>query len=75
MQICDSILIVDSTRQGKRLPDALAKTIPIWCAVVNRTVLKISDNLPSKSQTEVEWGLYTPPGSGKRSSHIIVPKG
>jgi len=28
-------VIVDSTRRGKRFPDALAKTIPIWCAVVN----------------------------------------
>ncbi|WFD42618.1 tRNA A64-2'-O-ribosylphosphate transferase [Malassezia psittaci] len=29
-------LIVDSTRRGKRYPDALSKTIPIWCAVLNR---------------------------------------
>ncbi|KAI5968921.1 RIT1 [Candida theae] len=29
------ISIVDSTRRGKPMPDALLKTIPIWCAVVN----------------------------------------
>ncbi|KAI5969075.1 RIT1 [Candida margitis] len=29
------IIIVDSTRRGKPMPDALLKTIPIWCAVVN----------------------------------------
>ncbi|KAI9662051.1 MAG: hypothetical protein M1831_002966 [Alyxoria varia] len=29
-------IVVDSTRRGKHLPDALAKTIPIWCAVLNR---------------------------------------
>lgn len=29
-------IIVDATREGKLLPDALAKTVPIWCAVVNR---------------------------------------
>lgn len=27
--------IVDSTRRGKRFPDSLAKTIPIWIAVLN----------------------------------------
>ncbi|CAL8582209.1 tRNA A64-2'-O-ribosylphosphate transferase [Xanthoria parietina] len=29
-------IIVDSTRRGKSMPDALSKTIPIWCAVMNR---------------------------------------
>ncbi|RCK64453.1 tRNA A64-2'-O-ribosylphosphate transferase [Candida viswanathii] len=29
------VKIVDSTRRGKLMPDALLKTIPIWCAVVN----------------------------------------
>lgn len=29
------IIIVDSTRRGKTMPDALSKTIPIWCAVLN----------------------------------------
>lgn len=32
------IVIIDSTRKGKLMPDALLKTIPIWCAVLN-TVL------------------------------------
>lgn len=27
--------IVDSTRRGKSMSDALSKTIPIWCAVLN----------------------------------------
>ncbi|KAL1974577.1 hypothetical protein VTN31DRAFT_4781 [Thermomyces dupontii] len=31
-------VIVDSTRRGKLMPDALSKTIPIWCAVLNRTL-------------------------------------
>jgi len=30
------LILVDSTRAGKRLPDALSKTVPIWCAVINR---------------------------------------
>ncbi|SPO21939.1 related to RIT1 - initiator tRNA phosphoribosyl-transferase [Ustilago trichophora] len=29
-------VIVDSTRRGKSMPDALSKTVPIWCAVLNR---------------------------------------
>lgn len=29
------VIIVDSTRKGKIMPDALTKTIPIWCAVLN----------------------------------------
>ncbi|KXJ93005.1 initiator tRNA phosphoribosyl transferase-domain-containing protein [Microdochium bolleyi] len=31
----DGVIIVDSTRRGKRMPDALSKTVPMWCAVVN----------------------------------------
>ncbi|EFJ52832.1 hypothetical protein VOLCADRAFT_55451, partial [Volvox carteri f. nagariensis] len=30
------VIIVDATRKGKRFPDAMTKTIPIWAAVVNR---------------------------------------
>ncbi|KAK3373856.1 tRNA A64-2'-O-ribosylphosphate transferase [Lasiosphaeria ovina] len=33
-----SCIIVDSTRRGKRIPDALSKTVPIWCAVLNRAL-------------------------------------
>lgn len=29
-------ILIDSTRRGKRFPDALSKTVPIWCAVLNR---------------------------------------
>ncbi|KAF8491620.1 initiator tRNA phosphoribosyl transferase [Russula emetica] len=32
------LILVDSTRAGKRLPDALSKTVPIWCAVINRAI-------------------------------------
>ena len=32
------VLIVDSTRSGKRFPDSLSKTVPIWCAVINRAL-------------------------------------
>jgi tRNA A64-2'-O-ribosylphosphate transferase len=31
-------IIVDSTRRGKSMPDAFAKTVPIWVAVMNRVL-------------------------------------
>lgn len=34
-QACDVVVLVDSTRKGKLMPDALLKTVPIWCAVIN----------------------------------------
>ncbi|GIM09360.1 hypothetical protein Vretimale_13187 [Volvox reticuliferus] len=34
------VIIVDATRKGKRFPDAMTKTIPIWAAVVNRAVAR-----------------------------------
>ena len=33
-----AVMIVDSTRSGKRFPDALSKTVPIWCCVINRAL-------------------------------------
>lgn len=37
---CDGLIIVDSTRRGKRMPDALSKTIPIWIATLNKCVFE-----------------------------------
>ncbi|KAI6247338.1 tRNA A64-2'-O-ribosylphosphate transferase [Erysiphe necator] len=48
----DGCIIVDSTRRGKSMPDALIKTVPIWCAVLNRYIF------PEKST----WhSLHCPP--------------
>lgn len=52
------VVIVDSTRRGKKMPDALSKTIPIWCAVLNK--------LMRADDSEV---LFTPPGSVSKSEH------
>lgn len=63
----NSCLIVDSTRRGKRLPDALSKTIPIWCAVINRVI--------SKSQCSASnWdsALHTLPSIISRSEHAQI---
>ncbi|RCI16588.1 hypothetical protein L249_2009 [Ophiocordyceps polyrhachis-furcata BCC 54312] len=35
----DGFVIVDSTRRGKRMPDALSVTVPIWCSVINQVLL------------------------------------
>ncbi|KXT00343.1 hypothetical protein AC578_5877 [Pseudocercospora eumusae] len=36
-------VIVDSTRRGKSMPDALSKTVPIWCCVLNRLLFGSGD--------------------------------
>lgn len=36
-------IIVDATRKGKRFPDSMSKTIPIWACVINRAVADIRD--------------------------------
>lgn len=45
-------VIVDSTRRGKNLPDAFSKTVPIWVAVINKTLF------PESLSTH---GLQVPP--------------
>ncbi|KAL8363901.1 hypothetical protein RB601_009585 [Gaeumannomyces tritici] len=52
---CDGCIIVDSTRRGKRIPDALSKTVPIWCCVLNRALFP---DLP-----ESQRGLFVPPNA------------
>ncbi|KAK9675856.1 hypothetical protein RND81_11G036300 [Saponaria officinalis] len=36
-------IIVDSTRKGKRFPDSMSKTIPIWTCVLNRVIQRYRD--------------------------------
>ena len=47
-------VFVDSTRNGKRVPDALSKTIPIWCCVINHFLVHL--NL-----SEDELAVHVPP--------------
>jgi tRNA A64-2'-O-ribosylphosphate transferase len=55
-------IIVDSTRRGKSMPDALSKTIPIWCCVMNRTLFG----------TKGEHAMYTPPQAVSSSEHAQI---
>ncbi|CAE6479095.1 unnamed protein product [Rhizoctonia solani] len=59
------IMLVDSTRRGKRHPDALSRTVPIWCAVINRAL-----GLGGEHS-----GLYTPPDSVSPSEHAQMEDG
>ncbi|CAE7149002.1 unnamed protein product [Rhizoctonia solani] len=59
------IILVDSTRRGKRHPDALSRTVPIWCAVINRAL-----GLEGEHS-----GLFTPPDSVSPSEHAQMEDG
>ncbi|OCF30711.1 tRNA '-O-ribosylphosphate transferase [Kwoniella heveanensis BCC8398] len=52
------VILVDSTRKGKRMPDGLSKTVPIWCAAINLALALRRDIQPDE-----EWDteLYLPP--------------
>ena len=65
------VILVDSTRAGKRMPDALSKSIPIWCAVVNKAIAK---KFPSGFPQECDINLFTPPASVSRQEHHQIEK-
>lgn len=53
------IIIIDSTRRGKKIPDSFSKTIPIWIAILNKIILPNSDFkdllfLPKYTVSEIE---------------------
>ncbi|KAI0885155.1 initiator tRNA phosphoribosyl transferase [Annulohypoxylon maeteangense] len=59
----DGCIIVDSTRRGKRMPDALSKTVPIWCCVLNRVLFP---------DTPAFHELHTPPNAVSESEHAQI---
>ncbi|OLN85023.1 Uncharacterized protein C3F10.06c [Colletotrichum chlorophyti] len=59
----DGCIIVDSTRRGKRMPDALSKTIPVWCTVIN---MALFPDLPQQTT------LRTPPNVVSASEHSQI---
>lgn len=64
------LVLVDSTRAGKRIPDALSKTVPIWCAVINRAMVLLH---PEKKDWDIE--LYCPPGAvSEQERSQITPR-
>lgn len=63
-------MLVDSTRAGKRMPDSFSKTVPIWCAVINRA-LKLKAHAPAVNDN---WDavLYTAPQSVSKQEHSQI---
>jgi tRNA A64-2'-O-ribosylphosphate transferase len=55
------MILIDSTRSGKRMPDALSKTVPMWCAVINRALLIRYPDLKSNELSPWDTRLYVPP--------------
>ncbi|KAH7572699.1 hypothetical protein JRO89_XS04G0291800 [Xanthoceras sorbifolium] len=47
-------IIVDSTRRGKRFPDSMSKTIPIWTCVLNRSVCNFRNKMCNNAHVVVE---------------------
>ncbi|GAA5909073.1 tRNA A64-2'-O-ribosylphosphate transferase [Sporobolomyces salmoneus] len=73
------IVLVDSTRRGKRFPDALSKTVPLWCATLNAARMKLvspdpSNSSVSKEDWEKEGILYTSPQAVGPSEHAQIAK-
>jgi tRNA A64-2'-O-ribosylphosphate transferase len=62
-------VVVDSTRRGKSMPDALSKTIPTWCCVINRAVFG-----NEAKNMEEQMGLFTPPHAVGESEHAQMEK-
>lgn len=60
----NSAILVDSTRRGKRFPDALSKSVPIWCAVLNKAAVRLAI-LSEGPYTK----LATPVDAVSRSEH------
>ncbi|KAK5125508.1 hypothetical protein LTR85_000619 [Meristemomyces frigidus] len=60
---CGGCIIVDSTRRGKSMPDALSKTVPIWLCVLNRLLYP----------EQADWhALHTPPDVVSDSEHSQI---
>ena len=70
-------ILVDSTRRGKRMPDALSKTIPLWCCVLNHALFAspndTADSLSPQIRKDAQ-ALHTPPGvvSASENSQMLA---
>lgn len=60
-------VVVDSTRRGKSMPDALSKTVPFWCCVINRAVF-------GGGGKGEEMQLFTPPNAVSESEHAQMER-
>ena len=65
----EGVVIIDSTRRGKSVPDALSKTIPIWAAVLNYIMLE-----KMGKPFEIEDILFVPPGVVSKNEYNSISK-
>ncbi|KAI0101567.1 initiator tRNA phosphoribosyl transferase [Nemania sp. FL0031] len=66
----DGCIVVDSTRRGKQMPDALSKTVPIWCCVLNHVLFPKTDTeMEAEAEEPHRHRLYTPPNVVSPSEH------
>jgi len=56
-------VVVDSTRRGKSMPDALSKTVPFWCCVMNRAIFGV------EKKGDEALDLFTPPSAVSESEN------
>ncbi|KAI8388740.1 tRNA A64-2'-O-ribosylphosphate transferase [Radiomyces spectabilis] len=71
----EGCIIVDSTRRGKRLPDALSKTIPIWCCTINRAIDRYRKSVELDDQANsMTWDtrFHSPPTVVSKSEHAQI---
>lgn len=74
------VALVDSTRKGKRFPDAFSRTIPIWASVVNRAVFRyraVKEGQPKPKLDEIpeEWRrLVMPEWIPESEKRQVAPK-
>lgn len=61
-------VIVDSTRRGKSMPDALSKTIPFWCCVINKIVFG------AEMKGSEALNLFTPPAAVSESENTQMER-
>lgn len=61
-------VIVDSTRRGKSMPDALSKTVPFWCCVMNRAIFG------GERKGDEALDLFTPPSAVSASENAQMER-
>lgn len=72
----NGILIVDATKRGKTFPDSMTKTIPIWCALINKLVKNhnISIGIPCDWDTGFKSSNNWVSQSEAHQINLILPK-
>lgn len=66
-----TVVLVDSTRKGKLMPDALLKTVPIWCAVLNYIMFENDHTDVFEDLRKDNW-LSTPREMVSESEHHTI---